>query len=760
MIRKTIQFLLLYAIWVLTVLVQAESSSTTNKSETIGLKPDNAEVYLNRGNMELEKKQFTNAITDYTKAIKLKPDYAEAYIYRGEAKNRNNDSGGGVVDCTKAIDLQPTNAQAYYKRGLFCTNYDRKIADFTKVIELKPDYVDAYYWRGCAKTWKNDFGGAVADYTKTIELKPDYADAYLKRGDFRTNIDEKISDYTRVIELKPDYVEAYFQRGVFRTNIDEKIADYTKAIELMSNNAEAYYHRGILRTNTDEAIADFTKVIELKPDFAEAYFRRANAKFVKSDRSGVIVDMTKGLELKPDPEVYYYRGMLRTNIDEKITDYTKAIELKPDNAFAYFYRGNAKTWKDNYVGAVADYSKAIELRPDYAEAYVNRGKSRADYDGKISDFSKAIELKPNYADAYLQRGEILANIDEAIKDFSKTIELMPDCAEAYACRAAYDLGTKKVDLAMADINAAIDHGYGIKGLAVEKDSYYIRAKVYMAMNDWDNALADMKRSVEIKPTADHLLWRGLIFLGKNDYANALSDANKSISLEANNPMAYLLRAKIKEQKGDETSALADLDSAIIQNPKLEEAVTLRNEIRDKTQVTPQMKVATRTVWNRIQAIEAQLSKDYANDKKNQFSQRGFLYAQIDTQGADLYLIKYVSQIVDVSKDTRAVLDAIDQEKQQTEQTAKNVEGFFTVLGAFLGATANNNRGIAQNTQDGQAAGMVVGKIEAGLINSAPSSTFDGDIKRCQSNLELMSSKFKNLQEYLSKKYKTQFLSGF
>jgi len=101
------------------------------------------------------------------------------------------------------------------------------------------------------------------------------------------------------------------------------------------------------------------------------------------------------------------------------------------------------------------------------------------------------------------------------------------------------------------------------------------------------------------------------------------------------------------------------------------------------------------------------------------------------------LKRYVSDVVAISKDTKGVLDSIEQERQNTAQEARDVEKFYTAVGVFLGATAQNNRSLTENAQDGETAGVIAGKIGASIINSVPSSTFDGELARCQTNLAIM-----------------------
>src|SRR5437867_2948659 len=108
-------------------------------SKAIDLKPDDADLYFNRGNAWAAKEDHEKAINDYTKAVELKPSLAAAYMYRGDSQNRKGDPIGAMLDYGKAIELNSKDAEAYYRRGTI--HYDRhswadSLADFKKAWDL------------------------------------------------------------------------------------------------------------------------------------------------------------------------------------------------------------------------------------------------------------------------------------------------------------------------------------------------------------------------------------------------------------------------------------------------------------------------------------------------------------------------------------------------------------------------------------------------------------------------------------------------
>jgi hypothetical protein len=176
-----------------------------------------------------------------------------------------------------------------------------------------------------------------------------------------------------------------------------------------------------------------------------------------------------------------------------------------------------------------------------------------------------------------------------------------------------------------------------------------------------------------------------------------------------------------------------------------------------------MKEATRRAWSDIQSAEAQLSRDYSSNDQI-YSQRAFLYSQINTDDADPELVKYVAQVVEVSKGTASVLNKIASDIQKSHQDGETVEQVMTVVGAVLGASANNGRSLEENAADGQTVGAIAGTIVNGVGTSIEDDNikqqYSNDLASCSSNLKNVDGNRAWLADYLSKKYQSQFLTGF
>ena len=89
--------------------------------------------------------QLELAVDDYTSAVGLDPQYAKAYNNRGNARATLGDLEGGVEDYDAALELDGSLTLTYYNRGLIhyrLGNYQEATADLEKYLELVPDAED------------------------------------------------------------------------------------------------------------------------------------------------------------------------------------------------------------------------------------------------------------------------------------------------------------------------------------------------------------------------------------------------------------------------------------------------------------------------------------------------------------------------------------------------------------------------------------------------------------------------------------------
>ncbi|OQA00580.1 MAG: TPR repeat-containing protein YrrB [Bacteroidetes bacterium ADurb.Bin408] len=245
---------------------------------------------------------------------------------------------------------------------------------WTKAIASYPESYIAYHNRGNARAELKQYNTALADYNKSLSLNPKFAKAWSNRGRLHNNmgkIAEALSDYNKCMELDTSIAEAFNGRGVILVSMgryEEGLRDLNKAISLMPDYAIAHNNRAGAKFDMGDmtgAFADYNRAIALKPDYEDAYTNKGAA-FIKSGKNNEAIDcFNKAIAINPkffkayeNMAILYYN---QKEYEQAMPYFNKVTELNPEYNNGYFYRGNARLFLRDTVGACNDWKRASEL---------------------------------------------------------------------------------------------------------------------------------------------------------------------------------------------------------------------------------------------------------------------------------------------------------------------------------------------------------------------------------------------------------------
>lgn len=265
------------------------------------------------------------------------------------------------------------------------------------------------------------------------------------------------------------------------------------------------------------------------------------------------------------------------NFKEAIADYTKAIELQPGNIELYERRADAESSIDLYEQAIADYTKAIAIKPDDERIYFARAGAEGavhQYKQAIADFDKVIAQKPKYACTYNNRG--LAKFEsglyaEAINDYTAVLNLDQNHHKiVYVNRADAYASLKQYENAMADYTKAVE-------LDPTNKAYYEHEHISKKdLESNKDLLPAWKKEVIDGPCPNY--YRGKFEFDMGMYERALNDMHQAVALFPENKYAYTLRALIDSYIKSAEVTLTDIDKAISIDPNFAWAYINKGEI--------------------------------------------------------------------------------------------------------------------------------------------------------------------------------------
>ena len=127
---------------------------TTNEEEVSADKIQQADDHKNKGNVQMSRKQYKEAVNEYTLAIEVSPAGPNSYVYysnRAAAHCYLANYVNAANDCQRSIELNPTYEKAYSRLGLSLFlqgDYEGSILAYESSLKLDPtNAASLSYWK-------------------------------------------------------------------------------------------------------------------------------------------------------------------------------------------------------------------------------------------------------------------------------------------------------------------------------------------------------------------------------------------------------------------------------------------------------------------------------------------------------------------------------------------------------------------------------------------------------------------------------------
>ena len=246
-----------------------------------------AELYQSGGRWELMK-------SDLDRVIAVRPRDAKALALRGLASGAAGDSKRALADLDASLEIEPRNAFALGLRGNVLMHLGQlgdAIDSFGRSIAEKP-LARVHFDRGFAHELNGDLQRAITDYSEAMRLDPELVDAACARGqacqqtgDFRG----AVKDFDHCRKWKPDDPRATLALAwLLATCPDAAVRDGRKALVLATDlcdpilcsapetlNALAAAYAELGEFGKAEALLERAVALShFAPDFHEASSRR------------------------------------------------------------------------------------------------------------------------------------------------------------------------------------------------------------------------------------------------------------------------------------------------------------------------------------------------------------------------------------------------------------------------------------------------------------------------------------------------------
>jgi Flp pilus assembly protein TadD len=206
-----------------------------------------AEYYIKQGNAFYFEKRYEEAISSYDKALGFKPDDSEVWSNRGVMLGELKRYEEAIMSFSKAIEFELDNSITWSNRGIalgYLKRYEEAISSYDNALKFKPDDSEVWSNRGVMLGELKRYEEAILSYDNALKFRPDNSHAWSNRGialGYLKRYEEALTSHNKALEFKPDFPEAFYNRAccyALQGKIAETVHDLKRAIELDSTYRE------------------------------------------------------------------------------------------------------------------------------------------------------------------------------------------------------------------------------------------------------------------------------------------------------------------------------------------------------------------------------------------------------------------------------------------------------------------------------------------------------------------------------------------
>lgn len=180
--------------------------------------------------------------------------------------------------------------------------------------------------------------------------------------------------------------------------------------------------------------------------------------------------------------------------------FEQAVTLQPGNEEALTEQFRFYAENNQPTNAMKVLDKLIALNPNDTQRWLRKAMFAAEADQpqeSLKAFDKLTELQPKEAIGWIGKGQLLLGRnrnEDALKALTQAVAVGPNSVDAWQFKARTEYELKQYDAAIASVSKAIAI------MPDNADFVYGRAVVYAVKGNKANALADLKRAIQLNPS--------------------------------------------------------------------------------------------------------------------------------------------------------------------------------------------------------------------------------------------------------------------
>ncbi|HKJ24208.1 MAG TPA: tetratricopeptide repeat protein [Myxococcota bacterium] len=456
----------------------------------------------------------------------------------------------GCQDDASRIQEHLERAKGYAEKEA----WPEAVIEYKVALDVDPNSAEAHYGLSQAYLKTNKLRQGYWELRETVRLDPSNVDARLQFAQLSRlagEFEESLAQADAIIALEPDHQTAYMLRGQALEGLDrpeEALAAYQKAREVAPDQGAAILLlANFLRNRGDRAGAEplFRELTEKDPSFA-AWI--AWASFLSEDPSRLdeaeqayrqalaLADEDRKSMAYRTLASFYYRQDRPAEAEQVLKD---GIAEHPDDLeliylLARFYRSQGRSAEADEMIQAATRARPDDVQPQLILS-LYRGR-QGDRQGALEAAEAALAIDPRSVPARLRKAELLVDI-----------------GSVEGKRELVAQGRSIVDAILAED-------------ASSAEGLFVRAKVRLADGELDEAIADLRRVMDLRTgwAQAHLMLGSALFL-RGDQLAARSELQRALEVDAGLLEARKMLARVQAALGDNEAAVEEGRTVLAEN---------------------------------------------------------------------------------------------------------------------------------------------------------------------------------------------------
>jgi Flp pilus assembly protein TadD len=587
-----------------------------------------AKNHLDRGNKQVDRGQFPEAIIEFRRAVQADPRLGEARLKLAHAYASTGDGPNAIREYARAADLLPDDTSAQVKAGNFMLvagRYDDAQGLANRMLARDANSVDAQILLANALAGLKDLDGAVSAFEKAVVMDPNRSTTYSGLGQVQLVSGKKAeaeAAFRKAIAIDPKSPSAHLSLANFLWSTDDK-AGAEQAIKhalqldpknIVANRGIAMYYMVSNRAAEAEPhlklVAEASKGPEPKYLLAEYYLRQGRPDDARSTLAALLADNDSfvGASIRlARVEVIAKRNAEAHRVLEAV------LAREPKNIDALITLGKLHLSEGNTVNALTTLQTAVAADPNslgaqlaLADTHALRGSVRE----ATSAYNDALKLDGANTEGRLGLARMHINNNapaEAVPLMLKIVAEQPRNLEARLLLLHGLIAVGDIPQATTQLNVLLQQAPGSATVqtaagmlaTVKRDSEGARRAYALALSadpksyqalaglltaemqgkKFGSAKALIEKQLAAMPNdANVLLMAAQTYNAMGDAFETERALKKTVEVDPQSLQAYAMLGKMYYQQGRLDLARKELEGLVTRAPKSVPANTMLGTI--------------------------------------------------------------------------------------------------------------------------------------------------------------------------------------